>query len=193
MPVDDYSFCTLAEVKNFMLGSRDVSDDVEDGNMELMIDAVSVGMETYMDRKILSREDTEYYDGDGTKHLFLDRYPITTVSGVWDDTDWSWGSSTLIASTSYRTRNDGRGLVMNNLVFNKFNQNVKVIYTAGYSSTPADLKMACIEETARRFHKKRDINIYSKTMEDGTNVFLQHDFLPHNQIIMDKYKRKDVL
>ena len=194
MPIatTDYAFCTLDDVKKFMMGSRDVADDVEDSNIEEMIKGVSTGMESFMDRKIMSREDTEYYDGDGTKYLFVDRYPIITISGIWDDRSWSWAASSLITSTEYRIQNE-KTIVMNNLVFLDDEQNVKITYTAGYATAPTDLKMACIEEVTRRFHKKRDITLSSKTLDDGTNVYIVDDFLPHNKTVMNRYRRRYAL
>lgn len=48
--------------------------------IEQLIDAATAWMETLCDRQFMSRDYTEFYDGNGSRHLFVNHYPLTKVS-----------------------------------------------------------------------------------------------------------------
>lgn len=187
MAVNTYSLITLDNVKLF-IGLSNSTSDVDD-LIEDLIDRISTSFETYCDRKFLSREYTEYYDGVGEDKLFVDQYPIITISGIWDDRDWGWASDTIVDSDYYRISNNGWFVVFNNTVLLDYQQNVKIAYTAGYSTIPDDLKQACIEEVARTYKNKNQIDISSKTLIDGSVSYVVTDFLPKTLTILNKYKK----
>jgi hypothetical protein len=79
-------------------------------------------------------------------------YPITAISGIWDDTDRDYGSDTKIDSDDiiYGERNGVTPgiIVLDNDVFSIGVKNIKITYTAGYvtdgdnENIPDDLKQA---------------------------------------------------
>lgn len=90
----------------------------------------------------------EFVDGPGGRWLQLPTRPVTAIGSIYDDTAWSWGASTLVASGDYAI-NDGReGLVLltetaTHGSWSVGRRAVKASYTAGYSTVPADIKEAC--------------------------------------------------
>jgi len=88
---------------------------------------------------------TEYYDGDGAmSQLTVRRYPIVSVTSLYDDPDRVYGSATLIAATEY-TVDKGWGVIqLDGFRFLKGLQNVKVVYDGGYRVIPQDLERAAI-------------------------------------------------
>lgn len=186
MAVNTYSLVSLEEVKNFIGMSGAVADT--DDLLEDLINRVSIIFESYMNRNILSREYTEYHDGKGSMVLFPKQPEITTVSGIWDDYDWEWTDDDLVDSDNYMVV-DEVYVVFKNMSLNNYTQNVKIIYSAGYTSTPDDLVQACITEVARMYKNKNQVDITSKTLSDGTVVFSGKRFLPLTYITLKKYKR----
>jgi len=91
---------------------------------------------------------TEYLDGPGGRELRLPIYPVTAVASIYDDTAWTWGSDALVASTDYAI-SDGRvGLVLlketsTHGSWSAARRSLKVAFTAGYATVPADIKAAC--------------------------------------------------
>lgn len=186
MAVATTSFCSKDDVKKY-LGFDSVISVTDDASLEIIIDGISVAIESYIGRDILSREYTEYYDGMGSKYLFPDHYPITSVSGIWEDADWEWGASTEIDSSDYRIK-DNNHIVLTSDFFDKDDQNIKIIYTAGYASVPADLKLASIEEAARRFKRRKEIDVTAKSIGDGNVEITIDDFLPQTKVVLEKYR-----
>lgn len=185
MSVDTYALTTISGVKAF-IGLTTTSDD---SLLEDLVDSVSALFETYCDRNFLSREYTEYYDGNNITELFTNQYSITTISGIWDNSDWDWSDSDLIDSDSYRISSDSKYIVFRDTYLLDYQQNVKVIYTAGYNSTPYDLEQACIEEVARLYKNKNQIDISSKSLPDGSVSYVVTDFLPKTLTILNKYRK----
>lgn len=190
MPVGTYALCNLEEVKDYY-GLRGAKPE-EDEQYEKLIDHFTTIFETYCDREFKSREHTEYHDGNGTRFLYPDQYPITSVSGIWSSTNWDWDDDTLIDSDTYAIKNTNC-IVRKSSVFTKYdNQNIKIIYTAGYSSIPEDLKLACIEEVVRAYKNRKGVDVLAKTAADGSITRYTKDLMPSTLRILDTYKRKEL-
>lgn len=190
MAIDSYALISLDNVKKFMsmTGSTNDTDDL----LEDLINRVSILFESYMDRNILTREYTEYFDGKGESILFPKQPYISTISGVWDDYDWEWNTDDLVDSTDYKIV-DNTFVVFKTTSLNDYTQNVKIIYSAGYSTTPDDLKQACIVEVSRMYKNKDSVDITSKTLSDGSVSFYDKGFLPLTTMTLNKYKRVSIV
>lgn len=187
MAVGTYALTTLSGVKDYM-GGLDGETDV-DSLIESLIDQTSAIFETYIDKNILSREYTEYYDGGDGVHIFPKQYPITIISGIWDDIDWVWADTTLVASTDYRIHNNNKYIVFKTTTLFDYDQNVKLIYTAGYTTIPEDIELCCIKEVARSYKHRRDVDVISSTLADGSVNYVAKSLLPNTKMILNKYKR----
>lgn len=188
MALSSIALTTVSGVKQY--GSMPDATD-NDSLIESLINRVSSLFESFTDRTFVSREFTEYYDGLGYV-LFPDHYPITTVSGIWDDTDWMWPSTSLVDSSYYRVV-DGNRIVLNDKYLTVYSQNVKIIYTAGYETVPEDIEQACIEEVLHRYIGRTQVDVASKTLEDGTALFTPRSLLPQVIEALKPYKKKDVV
>lgn len=167
MPVSDYALCTLQEVKEYL----DLNTSAEEDKLlESFIDRVTDIFEKWTDRQFKSREYTEYLDGSDGSDLFPKHYPIISITSIHDDADWSWGSSTEVSSSDYRISNSAR-YIASQTTFSKEDQNIKIVYTAGYAEIPADLKEASIEEVTRRFKRRKTLGIESKAIGEGSDVY----------------------
>jgi len=138
-----------ANVKEY-LGLSGSDDDTFIGNL---IERASEAIENYCRRKFTSTQYTEYHDGRGEPRLVLNHRPIISVTSVHDDLDRAFGSGALIDSGDYITRDD-EGIIeylgsastfpSTAACFYDGQLNVKIVYTAGYATIPADVGQACI-------------------------------------------------
>ena len=158
---------TLSGVNDYK-GWTTGADTTRDAQVTTLIDSISARFETYCDRKFNSASYTEYYNGERGPYMYLDQYPITVITSIYDDTSWVWGSGTLVSGTNYRIANN-QGVVFKYGV-SIGEQNIKVAYTAGYTTIPYDLENACIEEVADQWKQstKSTGTIKSKTLPDGS-------------------------
>jgi hypothetical protein len=196
MSVGTYSLCSLEDVRAFLTQSAGKSQHTgyseADSLVEDLIDRVSTAFETYCDREFLSRERTEYYDGTGTRYLFPNYYPITSVSGIWDSTTWGWDSSNLISSDDYKIKNLNT-IVLKSTVFSKDDQNIKITYTAGYGTVPNDLKQACVEEVSRAYKNRKNIDVVDRAAVDGSSTRYIKELLPTTIVVLNRYLRQGIV
>lgn len=128
----------------------------EDAFLDQLLAGVEAGVLLYLGRNIESAAATEYYDGSGREALALRRRPVTAVASVYLDSDGVYGQqSGAFASDTLLTVGDDYGT--RNLEENERNPallvrrggvwpvgagNIKVTYTAGYTTVPADIALA---------------------------------------------------
>ena len=184
-----YALITLADVKDFV--GIDVKGSANDAVIVDLIDRVTAGFEKYCDRKFESRTYTERYDGDGSDHLYLKNFPITSVSGIFDDSDWAWAASTELTSTTYRIEDEIGIVRKSGYVFTEGTQNLQATYTGGYSEAtmPGDLKQACVDEVSRLFTHRRDGDVTVKSTDEESITFAAKNYLPSTLRVLDRYKR----
>ena len=185
MAVDNDALCSLDEVKNFlgMTGSIQLDDDL----IEDLCDRVTEIFTSQCQRDTFKvKSYTDYYDGESSEYLFVNHLPLISIASINNDSDWVWGSDTLLSNTSYRIV-DGKYIVLNGDKFVKSNQSIKVVYTAGYETIPNDLKQAAIEETARKYRHRKDFDVISKTLSDGTADYAPPGLLKSTLSVLSFY------
>lgn len=147
-----YDLITKDQIKDWL----DVGSDTKDDFFESLASIVTDVIETYTDKKFITRQFTEYYDGMGKDSINLKNYPVYAIVSLNDDPDRAFGSSDEIASTDYLLYSE-EGVVKlwnDESTFLNAIQNVKVIYKAGYS----------------RFHVEDERNNYIDFCESATAV-----------------------
>lgn len=113
--------------------------------VDSMIDSASkLALAVSLRTTLVSTSLTEYYDGDGSNLLHLRSWPITTVSSIYvdDSTPRDWATEDLIDSDYYLVYETEGKVILDGYYFTAGNRNVKVTYTAGYSTVPYDLQQA---------------------------------------------------
>lgn len=152
-------FCvTLAELKTY-LGISDSSQDVK---LQLILDSLCTWLhEEFKSYGILLEETvlTEFHDGDHLDHLIANFRPIVSVASIHVSQQQIFDATTLVPATDYRIYNSTGIIRLINTaasflffpgltqqaglsVFGKGVQNIRLVYTAGFSTFPADVKMA---------------------------------------------------
>jgi len=178
------ALATRKEVKDFM--NINQADATIDNLFHDLIGRVSQAFESYCSRVFRALDYTEYYDGDGGNSIFPNQFPINSIASIHDDSDWVWGSDTLIDSSDYRVVDDR--YIYYNGVFSKSPQSIKLVYNAGYSAIQTDLKQACIEEVARKYRHRKEIDESVKTLGDGSVSFVDFNFMPQTIITLNQYR-----
>lgn len=119
------------------------SNTTNDSYLEMLISTASGDIEAYCHRNLRVRDygnngiGADYYNGDGSGRLFVNHFPIVSVTSLYDDLNRDFTSTYLKASTDYVIwRDEGMIQLLTDAVlgssFSLGIQNVKLIYTAGY-------------------------------------------------------------
>lgn len=189
MALNTNALTTLAMMKTYL--GIGVSDTSQDTLIEYFINVTSDAIERYTQRKLKQVSITEYQDGRNQDRLLLKEWPASKPSAVYSDSNWTFDSTTLIDSASYDVTNE-TDLVLNSGVFPKGKRNIKVVYTAGYSTIPSALEHACILFTENiymaRSDRRNGVNSKSKS---GENVTFLDGMTAQIQQLLEPFVRTD--
>lgn len=185
MAIDPYALTSIAAAKSH-LGIMP-ADTSQDSVLERFINSSSMKIENYINRKILKREYTEYQDGRGNDRILFRQWPAEMPTELWDD-------DSLIDPSEYQLEDSsdgGIGLILTDgMRFSRGNQNIKVIYEAGYTTVPYDIEDACIFMVEFLYTAKQDrrVSVTSKS-KNGESTQFRDDLPKYILDILDRYAR----
>jgi hypothetical protein len=198
------NLCTLQEYKDFS-GLKGVQ---EDARINTLIPQVTQIVKTYCGTSFVdfySSDKTEFFDivDSLTTRVMLDESPLVSVSSVQERDDQASSYVTLITENSDSSgkyeyiidtttdsivRTSSTGLV----AFKKGIKAVKVVYRAGYSATPADLKLAVFDliKYYMKDERKARMQIAGAMVENQSTSGITGNigFPDHIKRILDFYK-----
>lgn len=199
---------TVANCKAF----RGIDSDNQEHDAELarIIPAVQSFLEQECARAFDQASVTEFHSG--TKYfsdrdwwlnssylqknntVIVDRPPIASISGIWDDPYRTYGSTTLIDSSKYVIEDESAGIiVVDGYIFQRGLKNIKIVYSGGFATMPLDLEQAAIEMVwaAREKGLHNLIGVRSRSIADGNIQFVNLDWGSVNlSPIIQKYSLK---
>ena len=195
---------TLQNYKDFA-GITGVS---EDAKLNVIIPSISQAVKSYCGSSIVdyySTNKTEYFDitNDMTYQIMVDESPIVSVVSVEERDSQSDSYVTLISENSDGSNkydyivDTERDMIIRTTstgdkMFPKGRKAVKVVYKAGYASTPADLKLACFDmiKYYLKDERKSNLVISGAQVQNAVSTSLRDniDFPDHIKRILDFYK-----
>ena len=192
--VDVNDLTTLAALKEYI----GIDDASEDAFLDKGITRATRRIEGFTDRLLKLRAYEETYDGTGTPFLMLRQFPIVALTEVKIDALRQFGVSTAVDLLSVVvSKEEGKiGLAAAGVpiswsaTFPLGTRIVKVKYTAGFASIPADLELAAIKVAAMDFARAREggdgiisesISGRSVTWKDGVPEEVAEMLLPYRR------------
>lgn len=146
-------YATLEEVKQWL--SIDNSDTSKDLILPIYIDGISDLLDGMIGRDIFANDYTEKYQGTNSNSLVLRNYPINSVTAVRyildgevleelteDDYEINKKSGILYKDSPWLMTG------YSNLMSGRINfprRHISITYNAGYTETPPDLKLICLQ------------------------------------------------
>tara|TARA_Y100000361_G_scaffold152759_1_gene172969 strand:+ start:393 stop:1004 length:612 start_codon:yes stop_codon:yes gene_type:complete len=195
---------TLQQYKDFA-GLQGVKTDAR---INTIIPQVTKVVKNYCGSSIIdyySSDKTEYFDilDDRTSRIMLDESPLVSVSQVQERDDQASSYVTLITENSdssgkyeyiVDTNTDSiiRTTSTGTKYFSKGHKAVKVVYRAGYSATPEDLKLAVFDliKYYLKDERKARMQIAGAMVENQVSSSITRNigFPDHIKRILDFYK-----
>ncbi len=195
--------CTLQSVKQ-LIGIQD-TDVVRDVQFTALIVAASAMMESYCGVTFGQTQNIvdELADGDGTEVLFLTSTPCIalTALAIRDMLGANWQPIPVDTvaiypkylkfpkSGDYNARL--RGAVR---IFPAGSQTVKISYTSGYATVPADIATAATIQVAflKNTVQYKGLTTESNTVSNTNTGYSQSPLAPETRLICNKYRRRGI-
>ena len=195
---------TLQQYKDF----AGLTGVTMDARINVIVDSVSELVKNYCGTSLIddySSAKTEYFDikDNVTTRVMLDEGPIRTVTSVQERDSQADSYVTLITENS---DNSGKyEYIVDSMTdsiirtdenvdksFTKGRKAVKVVYTAGYSACPEDLKLAIFDlvKYYLKDERKERMSIGGTTIENPVSTSLKNNagFPDHIKRVLDMYK-----
>ena len=195
---------TLQQYKDFA-GLQGVQNDAR---LNVIIDNVSQLVKTYCGTTIIdfaNSDKTEYFNiaDDYVDRIILSESPLISVSSVQERENQAQSYTTLITENSdssgkyeYVLDMDSDSIIRTNSTghksFPKGVKAVKVVYRAGYTSTPEDLKLAVFDliKYYMKEERKERLSIAGASVDNPLSTSLRNNigFPDHIKRVLDMYK-----
>lgn len=149
-----------------------LSADDSYGTVARLVSAVSTQVQQFLSRTIAVTPYTGTFNGKGGNRLMLPNYPIVSVSNV-----QVWACvipARVLGSTPGYSFDDKCIYLDRGYCFERGVQNVKIVYSAGYASTPLDIEQACllwIKATYAGLQNSGGVNVSMMKAGDHQLVF----------------------
>ena len=178
---------TLQQFKD----AEQITNPRDDYKLSRIIDSVSQMVKTYCGNSIVdfhSTDKVETFTIDwATYAVQLTESPVNNIISVQERGSETGSYTTLTANTNYQLETSTDILYRINTIWPQGVNSVVVIYNAGYSDTPADLKLAVaylVTHYLKGEHKER------RTIQGATiqNQKSEITFPDHIKRILDLYK-----
>lgn len=201
MSVGTYALTSLAKLKEYL----GITVTTWDTFLEGLVDAATAQAETYTNRNLKARDysydsdaaaydpDNAVLDGNGLDRIVLPQYPIVSVTTLRIDTMEIEARSSLF-SCGYVPDKASGIILLAGYLFTKGLRNIELAYNAGYSTVPANLEQAVIEQAAWLYKESNVgsalLGVSSKQLPDGSLTFMDRDLLPAVKLVLNRYKKR---
>ena len=195
---------TLQQYKDF----AGLTGVTMDARINVIVDSVSKLVKNYCGTSFIddySSAKTEYFDikDNVSTRVMLDEGPVNTVTSVQERDSQADSYVTLITENSDNsgkyeyivdTMTDSIVRTDENVdkAFPKGRKAVKVVYTAGYSSCPEDLKLALFDlvKYYLKDERKERMTIAGATVQNSVSTSIKNNagFPDHIKRVLDMYK-----
>lgn len=184
------SLVSLNDYKDFSKIS--ISNANEDAYLQTLANDVEQRVKTFLGRDLETQTYTEEkHDGDGTKELLLDQYPVTSVTKLefyhglnsngsenWEEQVQNDEYERLVISKS------GVSIILDGLTFPKGSRNVRVTYVAGYATIPYDIQMGCKELFKLYYNESRgEYGLGKSSVRGSDGLDVSYDVEAENKIL----------
>ena len=197
------NLCTRDDYKAY----KKIEHVKDDSQIDVLVTSISQLVKTYCGSTLIdyfSSDMTETFDlfDTGTAEVFLTESPLVSVSSVQERDSIADSYTTLTANTDYYVdtehdriyRIDGE---TSSKAWPRGFASVKIVYRAGYSTTPQDLRLAIydlITYYLKEEYKGRK-SLAGATLQNETATSIRDDigFPDHIKRVLDMYRVVDVM
>lgn len=196
MALDANALITLAQAKEHL--DIPTLDTDYDDRIERMINAVSTFIENFTNRELITATYTHRFNGDGGGRLIPLVFPVTAVTSIHDDDEWTFGATTEI--TDFDIFDETFIVLKKCLVFKEGRRNVKMVYTGGYvgpggsTTIPKDLQEATLLLVELLYNARDDRRIGVKSKSKlGETVTFDDDLPVEVKVLLDPHTRENYI
>lgn len=174
---------TLAAVKLY----SGITSNTDDALLSSLITAYSQWVRSFTSRDFTSQAYEIWRDGRSSQFMLLPQFPVSAVSLLEID---GKAIPAQPAFGRYGYRFNDTQLLVDGLCFAYGQQNVHVMFTAGYATVPTDIAQAVNELVGLRYALRDKQGWSSKSLAGETVSLMTRDMPSSVATILNQYARK---
>lgn len=187
---------TVADVKEYLESQSD--DSRVEALIQAFITGLSAEVEQYLDRELVAGTYTEYHDVAYNQfQLFLRAYPVTSITGIWNDTSRVFAASSAVSADTYKLYEDRGKLYFDGIALYPGPGVVKIVYAGGMAADSAAfiaaypaIAHACAAEVAARFQRKNQQGAAAVNFATGgVSLLPRGQFVTNIEDVLQPYAR----
>ena len=197
------NLCTTSDYKTY----KKIEHFKDDSQIDVLVASISELVKTYCGSTLIDyygTDRTEIFDifDTGTAEVFLTESPLVSVSSVQERDSIADSYTTLTANTDYYVDTEHDRIYRidgdtSSKAWPRGFASVKIVYRAGYSTTPQDLRLAIydlITYYLKEEYKGRK-SLAGATLQNETSTSIREDigFPDHIKRVLDMYRVVDVM
>ena len=155
-----------------------------------LVSKINSYVENFTGRIFESTVYNEIYDGDGSNELYVDNYPIISVSILSEDIDIDESTYDELITAYIMQKSSGK-IKLYDSVFTENECGIYVKYTGGYATIPGDIYDVACSLCAKKFNDIDDkrLGIVNISMLSQNVTFQYSDMTTEQYKILMRYKR----
>lgn len=171
------ALCTTEQVKLYLGGFTNITS--EDDILDELCTAATETITRYLGYEIGQKSRIEYPRGGG-RELVLRHRPVDSVSAIYVSSSFprTYDGTTLLSADDYAVDEDSGLVQIGSGTWPDGIKSVRVDYTSGWSSIPADINRAAIRTAALWYMGRKYVGIAGASLGDGSVTRYEHDRLP---------------
>lgn len=139
-----------------------------DAILSTFITALSAYVPNVINREILADNYIEFYNGNDKANLMLRQRPVLQITSVsWQGQTYTAIGDPIAGTTGVWT--DGRNARLVNDTF-PAGSTIQVAYSAGYTTVPADVKLAVAELVAEAYQRRTHVGENSRSAAGAITI-----------------------
>lgn len=155
----------LAELKSYLW----ITDSSQDAILQIFVDSANKYITNYIWRNITAQDYTEYVDWDWQRIILLDNYPVNSITSFkvneWTIETPDWVD---VDPNEYKLVPEEWKIFLTFYKRRGF-QNYEIVYNAGYSTIPWDLKLAWLK-IASTYYNTKDTDWIERESVAGDSI-----------------------
>jgi len=188
---------TLSDVRAWL----GITGTADDALLQRLITSASNYIQSWLNRQFAVATYTDITDGNSGDVQAFSNYPVQSVTLVTLGTGTGQGYGQNLAGGGVITIQpspdgfsqgyvfDPKFLYLIGYRFARGRMNVKITYTAGYTTIPQEISQACIELISLRYKERTRIGEVSKHLAGETITYSQKDFPEGVRTILNNYRK----
>lgn len=189
---------TIDEYKTY----KGINSDTEDPAISLLIGSVSTFIKEYSNRTFIDffhTDKVEYFDAKTHPDYYPDEFPLISVTEVATSVDGGVTFVVLVENTDYfvslESESGDNSIISNTGLAGFVTTNIpfksgRITYKGGYTTTPADLKLATMDLVHYYIKEEHAIakSMAGASVENPVVIITGSQLPPHIKRVLDLYR-----